>query len=309
MLGNQRIGEGDNHGVRFILGYWLDDCQNLGIEGNFFWLSEYNRTFGVSATPLAGSSEVLALPFVDETTGNADAQQIALPGQAGTIRIQQLHRLMGAEANLRWAGRRDHDFRLDFLAGFRFLAFDDNLDILTGFQDLTGRADPAAALSAASFAARNRFYGGQIGALAEWVRDNWCLQLVGKFALGGTDQAVRITGFTSIQDLAGATTLSNTSLYAQPTNASNYGRSMFAVVPEVGVNLAYQFNAHWGARVGYTFLYDSNVVRGGGQIDTVSNTPTLNGPLPAGQTRPAFLGFHGTDYWAQGITLGLEFRY
>jgi hypothetical protein len=55
------------------------------------------------------------------------------------------------------------------------------------------------------------------------------------------------------------------------------------------------------ATVGYTFLYISSVVRPSDQIDRSVNIAPPN-------TRPAF-SFHATDFWTQGVNLGLEIRF
>ena len=87
---------------------------------------------------------------------------------------------------------------------------------------------------------------------------------------------------------------------------------MFAVVPELGINVGYQINPLWRVFVGYNFLYLSDVVRPGNQIDRVVNTtqlPSVLGPgMLVGPARPTFV-MKGTDFWAQGLSVGLEFRY
>jgi len=100
---------------------------------------------------------------------------------------------------------------------------------------------------------------------------------------------------------------------------------MISVVPELGINIGYQITDHLRAYVGYNVIYWSDVVRPGDQIDRVINTtqlpnPTLvvNGVIVPPQPntpllnpalrRPAF-SFNGSDFWAQGVNFGLEFKY
>ena len=99
---------------------------------------------------------------------------------------------------------------------------------------------------------------------------------------------------------------------ASGSNSGDYTRNVFAVVPEVGVNVGYQVTDHLRAFAGYTFLYWSSVVRPGDQIDLgLSGTqiPTDSRYNPtAGPARPAVL-LRDTSFWAQGINVGIEFRY
>ncbi len=83
--------------------------------------------------------------------------------------------------------------------------------------------------------------------------------------------------------------------------------------PELGLNIGYQITQHLRAFAGYDFLYLSNVLRPGDQIDRGINfsqtvQSAIAGNTTASGTRPA-LPFTESDFWAQGINLGLEFRY
>jgi hypothetical protein len=65
----------------------------------------------------------------------------------------------------------------------------------------------------------------------------------------------------------------------------------------------YDVNPCWQLMAGYSFIYWSNVVLAGNQIDTTVDPSQL-----ATSTRPAF-NFTRTDYWAQGLSLGAEYRW
>ena len=66
--------------------------------------------------------------------------------------------------------------------------------------------------------------------------------------------------------------------------------------------------------VGYTFLYTNNVLRPGNQINRTINTSqdTAYTEDPAaklqGPAQPTFK-FNSSDFWAQGINVGLAFRF
>ena len=106
------------------------------------------------------------------------------------------------------------------------------------------------------------------------------------------------------------TVIPNSGLLAQPTNVGRTKHSSFAAVPEVGLKIGYQFTDHLRVTVGYDFLYWSRVARPGQQIDTLVNTSQLlrQGGAAVVPANPARI-FHDTDYWAQGINLGLEFNF
>jgi len=84
-------------------------------------------------------------------------------------------------------------------------------------------------------------------------------------------------------------------------------------VPEVGVNLGYEFGRHVRVFAGYTFLYWSDVVRPGVQFSRVVNPANAPTSLEFGSAAPAQLGtgtvFRHSDFWAQGVNIGVAFRY
>jgi hypothetical protein len=100
---------------------------------------------------------------------------------------------------------------------------------------------------------------------------------------------------------------------ALPSNIGNFTRDQFAIVPEIGVNVGWHPTSHLRLFVGYNFLYWSNVLRPGDQIDRVLDITQIpnfntNGTNPSPQLRPV-VPFKDVGFWAQGATFGLELKY
>ena len=160
------------------------------------------------------------------------------------------------------------------------------------------------------------FYGGQIGLRGERDFGRWFLQGTGKVALGTMHETVNINGVLVKNDFnnLGAPQIFPGGYLALPTNIGRQTRDRFAVIPEVNLTAGVWLTGWLRATAGYTFQYVSDVVRPGDQIDRGINpfqspaiTGVPNAPL-TGPARPAPL-FHTTDFWAQGINVGLEVRY
>src|SRR5262245_22840800 len=84
-------------GGRFSLGYRFETIPFLGVEANYFFLSDRqsDARFSSDGNPL------LAQPFLNAVTGIPDATRVADPGRAsGTVAIGARTSLWGAEANL-----------------------------------------------------------------------------------------------------------------------------------------------------------------------------------------------------------------
>jgi hypothetical protein len=305
-------------GARFTAGAWLDDCQTVGVEGGYFFLGTGTRNSSAAGSGAAGSP-VLARPFFNALTGREDSELVAAPGVvAGSVGVAASSRLQGAEANAlcnlcRGCGC-GLGYRVDALAGFRFLelkegiGITEDLPVLPTVPVLGGTTF----LVSDRFDTRNQFYGGQVGVQGQVWSGRLFATAAAKVALGDTHQGVDVSGFTSIAPPGAATTTLPRGLLALPSNSGHFTRDRFGVVPEGRLGVGVQVTDYLRVSAGYTFLYWSNVARPGDQIDRVVNPaalPILGGTAPAvGPARPALV-FKDTDFWAQGLSFGLEFRY
>jgi len=143
-----------------------------------------------------------------------------------------------------------------------------------------------------------------------------------KLALGGNRQRVVINGSTTQIDTATGESQTSTvgvandgeggaytggGLLAQRSNIGEHTQNAFALVPELGLTLGYEFNAHCRATLGYTLLLWTNVVRPGEQIDLSVNPallPDEQSPV-TGAVRPAF-AFARFHALGAGFNLGLQ---
>ncbi len=225
---------------------------------------------------------------------------MAAPGiVAGTVTARTSSTFNGAEANLRSNILGGPCWNVDLIAGYRYLGLEEDLTVGESLQALQV---PVAFVLNDSFKVHNNFNGGQIGFESEWRRNRWSLDLKTKIAIGDVNERVDIFGSTVTNGLTSAH-----GLLAQPSNIGSYERNRFAWSPDIGANIGYQVTDHLRAFVGYDFLYLSDVVRAGDQVDLRVNPNQLRG-VAAGPALPAF-NFHGSDYWAQGVSFGLEFKY
>ena len=155
------------------------------------------------------------------------------------------------------------------------------------------------------------------------LQEGWfSLDVVGKLALGTARQVVTIRGdITQVGPNPlvppGLGTVPG-GLYAQPTNIGEFNGNPvsvpFVIMPSLEVKLGYQVTEYLRLFAGYDYLYWSRVFRPGNLIDHAVNLSqnavldpsgvgTLVGPaVPAPQ-------FNRSAFWAQGLSLGLDFRF
>lgn len=311
LFGGGRVGHDVRSGGRFSFGLWCDDCQQLGVEGNYFFLGRRSARF------VAGSDSfpLIARPFFSLNENREFSEVATFPGEVtGSVSVNLPSQLWGGQLNLRKNLCRSCCWNLDLLVGFRYVELEEGLIVVEDLATLpTATAVPpnTRAIVFDSFETRNQFYGGQVGLLAEYRRGPWFLDLRGTVALGNTHQTVTINGHQVVTNAAG-TTVFRGGLLALPSNIGRVSRDQFTVVPELGINLGVQVSENLRVFVGYNVLYWSNVVRPGDQIDRVldiTQIPNFPTTAPsAGLGRP-LVPLRGTDFWAQGISFGVELRY
>jgi hypothetical protein len=153
---------------------------------------------------------------------------------------------------------------------------------------------------------KNQFIGAQIGVKAEKQFGQFDGAAVAKVALGDNYQTVSIngTGLITGTGFAVPAGLTPGGIFSQATNIGQQTRNAFAVVPEVQLQAGYRMQNGVRFFVGYNFLYVSNVVRPGDQIDTTLNltgNPALAPGTLTGATRPAPM-FNSSSLWPRAST-------
>jgi len=299
----------ERHGGRFTLEVPLGATGDWSLAAGYLFLD--SRTVG--PRELSPGSPILARPFFNVVDKQEDSSLVTYPGLAGgSIAIRSDSLLQGAEANLLRAVRREEHSFVALLVGLRYLKLDENVTI-TEAARLSNRAPkfPGSNVSVYDrFGADNDFFGGQIGGHFELTYHRWTLAVTSKVALGNVHESILIRGRTTI-DTAPATD-EPAGLFALATNSGRFSRNTFAVVPEVSGKIGFRVSERLSVFGGYTILYWNRIARPGEQIDRNLNpnlipTSTKFGG-PADPPQPATL-FRTNDYWAQGMTWGVEFRY
>jgi hypothetical protein len=297
-----RFEEGSSGG-RFTLGSWLDDGECNGVEGSFFYLAQRHIHFAAS-----GAGDPVVGPiFFDATNGRETIITPAFPSRATeTTSASATEHLWGAELNYRTHLVTFGHSPLDLLAGVRYLDHENSVAIDSAI-DFLGSGTRS---FHDSFEARNRFYGGQLGASLDLHEGPWSLLLVGKLGLGGVVESVNITGFTADNFAGLPPRIFSGGILTATSNLGKHTHSTFAFLPEFTANLGYQITSQLRVFVGYNLLVLEHAVYPGDAMDVV-NPANIRGLIvnnPSNIIRP--LGnFREERLWAQGLNFGLEFHF
>jgi hypothetical protein len=296
------------NGGRVTLGSWLNCDNTLGIEGSGFLLERGSARFVSNGPP---GAPAVFVPFVsaDPTIGFGEQ---AIPFGAfgatnGTVTVINKTRLWGCEINALFNLGSGEAFSLVALGGFRYLDLEESLGI-----DLLGNFPSGAPFTSLRtvdrFGARNQFYGGQLGLRGETRMGQFFASFTGQLAVGDMAETATTTG-VAIQAPAGPV---RGGFFVQNSNFGRLSADRLALIPQLDFQAGMDVTERIRVHVGYDFLYVSDVVRPGDQIDrrinfTQQPAPVAGGalmgaPLPAPQ-------FRQSDFWAHGISLGLTLRF
>lgn len=319
LFGNGEIDNEDRSGLRLTFGHWADPDGTVGIQATYFSVFDdtgtgdfFAQTTGVIGA--GGGSPILARPFfnVDPANTGEDARLVSFPNVVdGSISITSSSEMHSASVLLRQHWRSGCRGRIDLIGGYRYFRLRDGFLVREGLV-LT---DPAGLLPIGTtlaiedrFLAENDFHGGDMGFLAEFWNGCWTLELLAKVALGNLHREATISGQTVIDTPpAGGAVVSNGGLLALPTNSGSQTSNDFAALPEFGINVKYEPRRNVAIQAGYTLLLLNDVSRSGELIDRVVNATQLNGGALVGTARPTSQFDNQTDFWAQGLNVGVTF--
>jgi hypothetical protein len=308
VFGDGSVDFGTSSGVRFVVGSWLDSCQETGFELSMFFLPQKSQGQSFLGGTGINAQPALTVPFnsvgpgavVGETSATI-AGPFAGTAVVGTISERMTTNFWGGDADMLFTLWKGEFWRFDAIGGFKFLDLYETMDFAT-----VVRTSPFGSTSD-QFRTTNTFYGGEIGGRVTAQMDRLGFQLAAKVGLGDNEQTVDIRG-TSVAptDFGGAAGLGG--LFAQSSNIGSTTHSRFGVVPQVNGTFSYDVNCHLKAYVGYNLVYWTNVVRPGNQIDRNINpnlAPVFGGGIGgAGNMQPTRLN-QESDFWAHGVSLGL----
>lgn len=312
-LGGQDLDTGGNPGLRLSGDYVLDGRR--GLEANVFHFKSRATDAGVSSSGRLGSTDLI-LPYLDAVTRTETGTEISYaPLYSGTAREELANDLRGAEFNGTWALAPVGAWKVDLIGGLRYWRLHEKYRFTTSSpfipphpQDIWETTD--------EFDTANSFYGAQGGLRARFDEGAFFAHATVKVALGAMVQRARIDGSLVTNDFTnyGPTQVYAGGYFALPTNMGQHERTVFAAVPEAGLNLGYRISPAATVFAGYSLVYASRVIRPGNQVNRTINTTQsvahtedpdarLSGPA-----EPSYR-YAESRFWSQGLNVGFAWRF
>jgi hypothetical protein len=303
-------------GGRLTAGYWFTPEHCAGIEANFFEIDGLDIEFN------AYNDDAVELfrPIINADNGSSDTVPITTqyPGYTFySLTARSNVDLLGSELLWRQVMSSGTGYRLDWVAGYRYVRLYDGLSIDETYISPDEPADDSGPdyvrVRSDWFESENEFHGGEFGLIGRWWGCRWALQTLGKLAAGGTRTTATVDGQATTYSPKvdnSEPSVQPGGVLALPSNIGYYGQSEAAAVVELGVRLEYALTKQLRATFGYTYIYWSSVSRIPDSIDPVVDTSQIwsgAGAVGSG-SRPTF-AFDNRSFWTQGLSVGLHYDF
>jgi hypothetical protein len=317
-------------GGRVTLGYSLDDSRRYAIEASGFSLE--SRTAGFDIHGDQNGLPIINIPVFNTTPYTPggrpgglppaeDGLPAALPSDTdrfdgnsgvftGRVKIANSLQLWGAGLNGVVNFYRDPSWELAAVGGFRFLRLAENFSLFYQSVGVSGVYSGQYGTANDRFGTQNSFYGSALGVRGRYLYAPFSVEASLSVAMGASNEVLNVAGGFVSYNFMGTMRSGPEGVFAQPANEGRFSSVRFAVVPEVELKLGYDVTPSTRITIGYDFLFDSSVIRPVDQINR--NIPKGQTFLQGGDfistTSPARI-FRSTSFFAQGINVGVSFRF
>ncbi|MFT3882341.1 MAG: BBP7 family outer membrane beta-barrel protein [Gemmatales bacterium] len=316
----------DRNGGRITIGANLNS--EWAVEATYFQLEKreagFTATAGSVIPGFTNGLKNLSQTGTPPTVVGTESEVIFDPSVNIAVEGFGSSKLFGVEANFKHHMVTIGQWRFSELYGARYLDLEQNQALTQdlSFNDPTyiggirfGDFQPGITnhtLLLGNYDARNQFYGVTVGLKGEADYGQFYTNLTGKFSGGGlvqhlrTQELVFTTETTALLDGTPPNTVPNT-VYPNPTDRQE-NRTRLAFVLEGTWNAGFHVTENVSVFAGYNILVMTRVARPSSNTlpQQGDGTVTLSGPSVVG---PAITQFSETRFYAQGLNVGLEFRY
>jgi len=292
---------------------WMRSDRAFGVEVTGFLMDTASAIQGFVASPNGSPNSYLAYQAPDNSY---QALRFTVPGSVtgSSTAIGSTH-VWGVEANALLP------FTIDrcggsfcggsgygaFLLGGRYLDLTDRDRVLNTLSVVGDPSDFAVGMD--ENITRNQFYGPQVGSTLGLTWGKFSLENTLKLAAGLTHQVRVIEGSPLVYSTVSPPLLVPGPLIALASNIGRETADRVTLVPELGVKAELALTSWCKFTLGYKLIYWNKVLCPGDQMAPLVNVGQVPGQLPVpGALDPKPLFVH-TDYFAQGIEVGVEFRF
>jgi hypothetical protein len=287
-LGSRTFEGAFRPGFRFDGGFWLNQPRTWGVEAGTLYLPQA----GDQAVYGTAGPWTLAFPVVRGIGQPWTAEPFAGRGQPGLWSMNWSSLFVTTDIAFWREFYRGEHLRIAGTAGYRFARVSESLT--SRVVTIPPVSQPRSYLDEVE--TLNRFHGGQIGLTGSWREQKWAVDLSGEVAYGAVFARFDRRGASAI---GGATQPGG--FFVRPPQTGTFRETHAGLLPSLAAALSRQVTDHGKVFVGYTLHYLTEVRRPGEILGPAGD--------PGGAGIALLPAAGRSDFWVQGINLGMEWEY
>lgn len=303
LLGNGPLNDEATAGFRLNLSSPITRDGRYGLLFRYWTAGEQTDTFNFSTADFP----TLVRPFLNTTNNAAGVQDTNIIGQntatnenTGSITVRSHSELDGLNIFLRRLMYRDRFSKVEWLYGYQHLKIGEQLTINSQSTIIRPAINNGQTIAVTDdFATENYFNGVVYGLMGSRDIGRLRFESTVRLGLGNLQRRVNISGSST----TGGVNTTTQGLLARDSNSGLTKDDTFIVLPEVGINAAYQIRPGLDFNVGYNYMLVPKVAQASRQIDkdlAVSFSNTATDPNR---------DFEERNYWINSLGLGLQWNY
>ena len=306
LLGDDRLVTDGQSGGRLLIGFWLDECRDVGVDFLYTGIGEQVHRFSASSSQFP----ILARPFFNVSSNTEDARLLGFENiAAGNVSVRATTQYQVFEALIRRPVSNSFRTPTYLVYGYRYAELEESLAIGDSSTSLSGPTAGSTLAISDDFQTRNSFNGFEAGLLTSFRFSNcWQLSISGKVAFGETRTVTTITGQSVSANATGATATTSGGLLTQGSNIGRFKSNSHGVQQDFSLRLRRYLQRGVTANFGYGIHRWIDVQRAGEQIDPFVNPTQIPPGTLVGAARPQPRN-QVSDFVAQGLTFGLEYNW
>jgi len=293
-------------GGQFKYGFTNENARAFGFEASYLFFNA-RKQYDPISRGISSHWDELARPAMNSDLGIGERIIFGSPNMVGNLDAILSTRVRSWEALGLWNFAQGLRFRIAGEAGYRYFNLSESVQLDQVTITTSSASFPQTILATDRYDTNTSFHGGQLGLRAEWEEGPFSVEFNGKIAIGASVETATLRGQSVfIPHLPWyAPSASDSGVFITPSNRNRTDRNALAWLPEAGLKLKYRSGERMLFTMGYRFIYLSDVVRPG---DQMWNGQPLDDRFRYADDRP-HIPLIRSDFWLQGLTLGLELRY
>ncbi|WP_020470168.1 BBP7 family outer membrane beta-barrel protein [Zavarzinella formosa] len=263
----------DRQGYRLTAGAWLDNEQTIGVEGSLTYLTRSPGRLIFQPGDRAVLGDTLGLSVGVPAIQGRPPKIVVVPVQVpdlvkGGLSLELgAKTLFGGELAGRFGLVEGDGWRIDGLAGYRYLDYRESLRAVAGVVTVAKFLNPGTAIvSRDEITTKNSYNGFLLGFQADATWNDWTLTIRPRVSIAVADREVTREGLTQIILPGGGRLVKQEGTYLLKQDMGDFRANEVTALPELDLGLSYAVTSNLRLFAGTSALFLPVVAKANNQL-------------------------------------------